>query len=489
VNQFGFGWDWNWSSLRVAVVGLGKSGFAAADTLHELGAAVTVLAEQAKPEFLDLLEVLGIPCQLAENSALAKRVAKERFDLIIASPGIAPHTTLGRALANSGSAVWGEVDLAWRLGNRDGSRPHWVTVTGTNGKTTITEMTNHMLLQGGLTSSVCGNIGTPVLDVIRADEPRSHLVVELSSFQLHYMQRISPLASLLANIAEDHLDWHGDWDSYVAAKARIYENTQLAAVYNTGASITEQLLRDAEVEEGCRAIGFGLGIPGPSEVGYVEEFLVDRAFLDSRHDSALEVINLNDLSRGAPNSVAKQNMAAATALARAVGVAPRDVRDALISFRLSPHRQEKIASAGQVSWINDSKATNAHAADSAISQFDSIVWIAGGLLKGVDISPLVSTYGSKLRALILIGTEPEPWRKAVAEHAPKLPIIEIADATAQAVMTEAVRRAADLAKPGDTVLLAPAAASMDQFQDYAERGEMFRRAVQDLLAKQGEVAN
>lgn len=487
MSQFGFGWNWNWGALRVAIVGLGKSGFAAADTLNELGAEVRVFAESAKPEYIQLLEVLGIPFQLSDNFALAEELSASRFDLVITSPGISPGSPLGRALVELQTPVWGEVDLAWRLGNRDGSRPQWLTVTGTNGKTTITELTNHMLRQGGLASAVCGNIGTPVLDVIRGDVPCSHLVVELSSFQLHYLDRISPLASLLANIAEDHLDWHGGWDPYVAAKARIYENTQLAAVYNTAAAITEQLLREADVEEGCRAIGFGLGIPGPSAVGYVEEFLVDRAFLDSRHDSALEILNLQELPGGIPNSVVRQNMAAATALARAAGVAPRDIKDALLTFRLSPHRQERIASSSQVDWVNDSKATNAHAADSALSQLSSVVWIAGGLLKGVDISQLVSDHRERVRALILIGTEPEPWREAANKFAPGLPLIEIAGTESEAIMSAAVRCAAELARPGDTVLLAPAAASMDQFQDYAERGEMFRRAVEELLAESGEV--
>ena len=465
----------------MAVVGLGKSGFAAADTLHELGASVTVLAESAKPDYLDLLEVLGIEYQGGDSAELIKTLTLGKFDLVIASPGIPPHSALGTAIANLSAPVWGEVDLAWRLGNRDGSRPEWLTVTGTNGKTTITELTNHMLISGGFSSEACGNIGTPVLDAVRAESPSSHLVVELSSFQLHYLDSISPHASLLSNIAEDHLDWHGGWDSYVAAKARIYENTKVAAVYNTGAQITEQLLREADVVEGCRAIGFGLGIPSASEVGYVEEFLVDRAFLDERQSSALEIINLNQLPGRRPNSVALQNMAAATALARAAGVEPAAIRAALLSFRVSPHRQELVARSFQIDWVNDSKATNAHAAESSLAESESVVWIAGGLLKGTDISALIEKHRSRIRALVLIGTEPAPWRVAVERFAPDLTVLEISAKESRDVMSEAVRIAAELAQPGDTVLLAPAAASMDQFEDYAERGNLFREAVTQLL--------
>ncbi|MEY3029472.1 MAG: hypothetical protein RL198_869 [Actinomycetota bacterium] len=487
MTEFGFGWNWSWSSLRVAVVGLGKSGFAAADTLHELGAKVRVLAESAKSEYLDLLNVLGVSFEIAKGAELAKLLEKEKFDLVIASPGIAPKSQLGTALATQLEPVWGEVDLAWRLGNRDGSRPEWLTVTGTNGKTTITELTNHMLTTGGLVSRACGNIGTPVLDAVSADAPSSHLAVELSSFQLHYLDRISPLASLLSNIAEDHLDWHGGWDEYVAAKGRIYENTKLAAIYNTGAQITEQLLREADVVEGCRAIGFGLGIPGASEVGYVEEFLVDRAFLDQRQSSALEILNLNELPGKKPNGVALQNMAAATALARAAGVEPAAIRQALLSFRVSPHRQELVASSFQIDWVNDSKATNAHAAESSLSECKTVIWIAGGLLKGAEISGLIEKHRAQIRALILIGTEPEPWREAVSRLAPEIMLIEVSALNSSSPMADAVRIAGELAQPGDTVLLAPAAASMDQFQDYADRGDQFRAAVAEWLEQKGGV--
>jgi UDP-N-acetylmuramoylalanine--D-glutamate ligase len=231
------------------------------------------------------------------------------------------------------------------------------------------------------------------------------------------------------------------------------------------------------VQEGCRAVGFGLGMPGPSDLGLVEDILVDRAFLEERRNSALELATLDDLRAsglGTPHGIA--NTLAAAALARAADVAPTAIRDAIRSFALDRHRTEVVGSHEGVTFVDDSKATNAHAANAALAAFDSVVWIAGGLLKGVDPAPLIRRHAARLRGAILVGVDRSTLRTAFARHAPGVPVVEVDEAETE-VMLAAVRAAASLAQPGDVVLLAPAAASMDQFTDYADRGRRFADAV------------
>jgi UDP-N-acetylmuramoylalanine--D-glutamate ligase len=292
------------------------------------------------------------------------------------------------------------------------------------------------------------------------------------------------------NIAEDHLEWHGSFEAYRAAKAKVYDNTKVACVYNKADEATMRMVEDADVEEGARAIGFGLGVPGPSDFGVIEGIVVDRAFLDERHHTALELTTLDELGAaglGAPHVVA--NILAASALARSFGVETGVIHEALKTFRLDAHRIETVAVAGGIAWVDDSKATNPHSADASLKAFPSVVWIVGGLLKGVDVDELVAAHVARLRGAVLIGVDRDELRTAFQRHAPALPLFEVTGDAAQAgaaggerVMEEAVRFAASVAHDGDTVLLAPSAASMDQFADYADRGNKFAEAVRKHLA-------
>jgi UDP-N-acetylmuramoylalanine--D-glutamate ligase len=245
------------------------------------------------------------------------------------------------------------------------------------------------------------------------------------------------------------------------------------------------MVEEAEVQDGARAIGFGRGIPGPSDLGIVEGILVDRAFLDDRHRAALELATLDDLAGSglsAPHSVA--NVLAAAALARAAGAPPSAIRDAVRAFRVDEHRTQVVAVADGIVWVDDSKATNAHAAAAALSAYESVVWIAGGQLKGVDPGPLVAAHARRLRGAILVGSDRDVLREAFARHAPGVLLIEVDEPETGAVMSAAVRAAASVAQPGDAVLLAPSAASFDQFTSYADRGERFAAAVREQLGQE-----
>jgi len=481
-------WHDEWRDLRVAVLGLGVTGFSVADTLVELGARVTVVSERADPERADLLEVVGAELVVATGDDAVRALDGASPQLVIASPGFAPHHPLVARASERGVPVWGDVELAWRLRDKTGSSAEWVTVTGTNGKTTTVRMATEMLRAAGRRVAACGNVGTPVLDAVRDPAGFDVLVLELSSFQLHHARSLSPLASACLNLAADHLDWHGSADAYAAAKARVYSGTRVACVYNRDDDATRRMVEEAEVVEGCRAIGFGLGVPGPSDLGVVDDILCDRAFLAERRSSALEIVTagrLDELGLGAPHLVA--DVLAATALARAAGAPLDAVRTALDRFRVDPHRTEPVAEAGGVRWIDDSKATNPHAAAASLDAFDPVVWIVGGLLKGVELDELVRSRARRLRAAVVIGADRAAVLAAFARHAPDVPVLEVAETETERVMPTAVALSAEHARPGDVVLLAPAAASMDQFRDYADRGGRFAEAVRGILGEGPDV--
>lgn len=466
-------WHASWD-FKVAVLGLGKSGFSVADTLVELGSKVTVFAAKAEPELAELLDVIG--AELIRSDS-AEALDPSQFDFAVVSPGFAPSHPLVQKLTESNLEIFTDIDLAYRLGDKV-KRPDWITITGTNGKTTTTQLTEAMLLADGKRAVACGNIGTPILDVVREPQGYDYLVVELSSFQLHYSHSLGAKAAAFLNLAEDHYDWHGSETAYHQAKAKIYQDAEIAIVYNVQDEKTLQAAEEADVIEGCRAIGFTTGMPARSMVGYVEEFLVDRAFIENRHEAALEICSAEDLAGfGVLSKHLKANIAAATALARAVGVEASSIRRALKDFRLAGHRIELVAERAGVTYVDDSKATNAHAADASLSSFDSVVWIAGGLLKGVDPKPLIEKHADRLRGCVVIGKDTQVLEELFRTLIPELPVRVI---TGDQTMVEAVRAASQLAVAGDTVLLAPAAASMDQFRDYEDRGNQFQEAVRGL---------
>lgn len=476
-------WHSNWREVRAVVFGLGVSGFSVADTLAELGAKTLVVAEKAEVDLLDILDVIGVPHLTGEAAkGVPVEVIDFQPDVIVVSPGVRPQHELLAWAASQSIAVWVDIDLAWRLRDKTERLAHWFTVTGTNGKTTTVQLLTAMLNDGGIKAEACGNIGKPILDAIRDPEGFDALVVELSSFQLHYLGQIFPFSSAVLNLADDHLDWHGGFDEYRSAKAKVYENTVASCVYNVMDKATESMVENADVVEGARAIGFTLGIPTRSQVGYVEDILCDRAYLDDRANSALEIASLEDIREiGVMTPHLMANVAAAAAMARSAGVEPDRIRHAIRNFKLDAHRIELVAESDGIRWIDDSKATNPHAANASLASFDRVVWIVGGLLKGVDISSLIERHKTSLAAAIVIGADRVAVLEALAEIAPGVPVVEITEESGSEIMVAAVKAASSFAVSGDVVLLAPAAASMDQFKDYADRGHSFAAAVTEQI--------
>ena len=473
---------------RIAVVGLGKSGRASVQALAQLTGAVlsawdsnacAVEALGTQAAALDAAHAVADPQELAE------RVVDWRPDVIIPAPGIREISPLFTMARKSGIELWSEIELAWRLRavGPDGSSAPWLCVTGTNGKTTTVSMLEAILDRAGLRGKAIGNVGNPaVTETNRTDrEAPGAFAVELSSFQLRTTSTMSPAAATCLNFADDHLEWHGSRQAYWRAKAGIYEHTQLACIYPVGDAVVQRMVDGADVVEGARAIGVSLGIPSTGQIGIVEGLVIDRAYGDARHREGMELFEISDLEHLAPAGaelpvhIARDAMTAA-ALARAIGVDGADIRGALRDFQPGHHRIELIETIDGVAYVDDSKATNAHAARaSLLGQRDgSVVWIAGGQAKGSRFEELVEQVRDKLHGVVVIGKDQQPWRDALAGL--DVPV-EWVDPESDRPMSAAVDSARALARTGDTVLLAPACASMDQFTSYAQRGEAFADAV------------
>ncbi len=461
----------DWSSVHVGVAGLGIAGFGCADALIQVGARVTVTdsaVDGVVAERATLLEMLGATARLGEGDSVPPEI-----DLLVVSPGLRPsHPVIVTALAQ-GIPVWGELELAWRLRDLRTPAP-WLLVTGTNGKTTATLMLESMLLASGERAVAAGNIGRSLAEVVMDPAGIDVIAVEVGAPQLPFVHSISPEAAVCLNLAPDHVDHFGSFEAYSAAKARVYERTHIAAVYNADDPATERMVEAADVVEGCRAVGFTLGLPARSMLGVVDGTLVDRAFLAERGTHALELADVADVHPQAPHNVA--NALAAAALARAHGVSPEAVREGLRSFTPANHRIADVGVIEGVRYVDDSKATNCHAAQTSLLAYGDVVWIAGGLAKGQDFDELVIAVRARLRGVVLLGADRDVIAAALARHAPDVPVVTVSR-TDTGVMVDVVSAAHGLARAGDTVVLAPGCASWDMFRDYGHRGDEFARAV------------
>ncbi|WP_408066498.1 UDP-N-acetylmuramoyl-L-alanine--D-glutamate ligase [[Mycobacterium] crassicus] len=474
------------AGARVLVTGAGVTGRAVVSALTPLGTDLSLCDDDA--------DALGSYTGITTLSPAAAAARITDYALVVTSPGFAPDTPVLAAAAGAGVPIWGDVELAWRLdaAGHYGPPRRWLVVTGTNGKTTTTSMLHAMLSAAGRSAQLCGNIGSPVLDVL--GEPAELLAVELSSFQLHWAPSLRPEAGVVLNIAEDHLDWHGSMAAYTADKARALAGR--VAVVGMDDAPAAALLDSAPAPVKA---GFRLGEPSPGELGVIDGMLVDRAFVAAGVD---EVALAAAASISVPGPVGILDALAAAALARSVGVPAEAIADALASFQVGRHRAELVVVDDGISYVDDSKATNPHAAEASVLAHPRVIWVAGGLLKGASIDATVARIAPHLAGAVLIGRDRGEVAKALSRHAPDVPVVHVvtgedsdmgdtavspvthvkrvADGSDETlgsrVMTAVVAAARDLARPGDTVLLAPAGASFDQFSGYGARGDAFAAA-------------
>ncbi len=430
----------------VVVVGFGASGRAAAEVLAGEGARVRVT--ESRP----LADLGEVPDGIEVRSGSHRPEDLDGASLVVASPGVSESAPILRWAQEQGLPVWSELELGARL-----CRVPYCAVTGTNGKTTTTEMLAAIMRAAGRSAVACGNVGHPFS--LAAREEHDALAVEASSFQLRFQESLRPRVSVLLNVAPDHLDWHGSFEAYAAAKARIYAGQGSVDVHvgNRDDPEAEGISKAAP----CEVRWFRWGRPEEAqEVGVLEGAIVDGRG--------------RTLAR--PAFVARPflaDAAAAAAAALAFGLPPDAIGDALARFEPLPHRGTVVARAGGVRFVDDSKATNPHAALAALDGLTDVVLIAGGLSKGVDLTPLVSAAPS-LSAIVAIG-EAAPSLARLFRGRVRVSIAERIE--------EAVEMAFGEAGSDGTVLLAPACASQDMFRDYRERGDRFAAAARRVAAR------
>ena len=457
----------NFSNNRILILGAGVTGSALAQSLTRRGAIVAIADDnKIKDSSFD--------------TVLTGEVEVHEWESVIVSPGWKPTHPLIEKFVSAGIPLTNEIDFAWKIKQEEVPNQRWFALTGTNGKTTTVEMTAAAMRAGGLHATACGNVGDTVIEAVESKDKFDVLILELSSFQIHWMQSAQFTASAILNIADDHTDWHGTFEEYARTKISLLDSS------STGILNAD----DGEVVSRCaqwkgRKVFYSLDTPGPGEIGVVEELLVDRAFVPDPQEAAM-ICELIEIKPTVPHNVS--NALAAAGLARAAGVEHEHIRKALAAFTPGRHRIEHVLTHKGITWIDDSKATNPHAAAASIMSNLSVIWIAGGLAKGARMDELVERCSKRIKAAVLIGQDRDVLAKAIREKAPHVAIVEIdtpanyqIGSSENTLMESVVEAARGFAVDGDCVLLAPACASMDQFINYADRGDRFAQAVKEVI--------
>jgi UDP-N-acetylmuramoylalanine--D-glutamate ligase len=457
----------NLAEKRIVVAGAGVTGLAVARALIERGAEVIFADEKG-------IDVDGFEVRKPDS------FNEGDFDALLVSPGWKESHPLVQLARSAGKEILNEIDFAWFIKMEKFPKQKWLALTGTNGKTTTVEMVAHIFVTAGISAKACGNVGKTVIETITSGEQLDYLILELSSFQLHWLKDAQFISSAILNIADDHLDWHGTFDAYAEAKISILDKSTTAILNGDDGEVVGRTSHWLG-----RKIFYSLDTPAPGELGIVEELLVDRAFVPDPQEAGL-LAELSEVVPTVPHHIS--NSLAAAGLASTVGISREAIREALKTFKPGRHRIEEVANINGIKWVDDSKATNPHAAAASIMSHFSVVWIAGGLAKGADMEPLIERTWSRLKSAILIGEDRELIRGALMKFAPDLPVYLIdppasyqRGGTNNDFMNQVVTQAAEIAEAGDVVLLAPACASMDQFISYADRGDRFAQSVKDVV--------
>jgi UDP-N-acetylmuramoylalanine--D-glutamate ligase len=454
---------------QILVLGGGVTGRSVAKVLSSLGAEVSIYDESESTVF----ELPRVTINELSNVNWAAAVV---------SPGWRPVHPVISDLRNREIPLLNEIDVAWEIKQQLAPEQKWLAVTGTNGKTTTVELTESILKAAGLNAFACGNVGTPVIDAVTSAQKYDYLILELSSFQLHWSEKAEFVAGSILNIALDHIDWHGSFSEYAKSKLGLLNRSAVAVLNGDDAVVVE----GSQHWQG-RKVFYTLQTPKPGEIGLVEDLLVDRAFVADPMEAAM-FCELSEVKPTAPHSVS--NALAAAGLARAIGIEHEVIREAIAKFRPGRHRIELVLEQDGIRWIDDSKATNPHAAQASVMSELSVVWIAGGLAKGAEMTDLIAKVGSRLRAAILIGTDRELIAHELQTNFPNVSIVRVdpkpghdRSSVENDFMNQIVSEARSLAREGDAVLLAPACASMDQFLSYGDRGDRFAKSVREIVGK------
>ena len=432
------------------VIGAGVTGMACQEALVNFGANSKVFDEKVK------------------TGADIVNEIPDGVELAIVSPGWRDDHMIISKLRSGGVEILSEIDFAWQVKQVLAPSQKWIALTGTNGKTTTIKMVESIFKAANINGVACGNVGETVIASVCAKKPLDYLAIELSSFQIHWSNLPQYESVVVLNIAEDHIDWHGSFEAYAQAKLKLLKHSNKVILNKSDSELSRRTSSDL-------ITWFSLDTPNAGELGVVENLLIDRAFSASP-SQANEIAELVDITPTVPHNVL--NALAAAALALSIGIKYKDIKSGLKNFSPDHHRMELVLIKNDINWIDDSKATNPHAAAASLLSNFKVIWIAGGLAKGASMSDLVKKCASRIKSVILIGEDRELIAKAIKEYSPKIEVVRVNQLTdAKTLMKDVVSAAIKLAQPGDTVLLAPACASMDQFDSYVQRGQLFAQAV------------
>ncbi len=438
------------SGKSCLVIGAGVTGRAVHEALLKFGALSKIFDEKVSGKN-DVINELPTGSELA-----------------IVSPGWKMDHPAILKLKSAGTKVIGEIDFAWQIKQVLAPNQKWIALTGTNGKTTTIKMIESIFQAAKINGVACGNVGQTVIASVCAEKPLDYLAIELSSFQIQWSELPRYQSVAVLNIAEDHIDWHGSFEEYAAAKLKLLKQADKSFINKSDPELVKRVGKET-------VIWFSLETPNPNELGLVENLLIDRTFSPTP-SQANEIAELVDITPTAPHNVL--NALAASALVLSIGINYEAIKLGLRNFSPDHHRMELVLSKNEINWIDDSKATNPHAAAASLLSYFQIIWIAGGLAKGASMDELVSRCAKRIKSVILIGQDRELISDAFAKFSPTTEIVRVDQTTdSKQLMNDVVMQAIKLAKPGDTVLLAPACASMDQFDSYVERGQLFAQAV------------
>ena len=432
------------------VIGAGVTGMACQEALVNFGANSKVFDEKVK------------------TGADIVNEIPDGVELAIVSPGWRDDHMIISKLRSGGVEILSEIDFAWQVKQVLAPSQKWIALTGTNGKTTTIKMVESIFKAANINGVACGNVGETVIASVCAKKPLDYLAIELSSFQIHWSNLPQYESVVVLNIAEDHIDWHGSFEAYAQAKLKLLKHSNKVILNKSDSELSRRTSSDL-------ITWFSLDTPNAGELGVVENLLIDRAFSASP-SQANEIAELVDITPTVPHNVL--NALAAAALALSIGIKYKDIKSGLKNFSPDHHRMELVLIKNDINWIDDSKATNPHAAAASLLSNFKVIWIAGGLAKGASMSDLVKKCASRIKSVILIGEDRELIAKAIEEYSPKIEVVRVNQLSdAKTLMKDVVSAAIKLAQPGDTVLLAPACASMDQFDSYVQRGQLFAQAV------------
>jgi UDP-N-acetylmuramoylalanine--D-glutamate ligase len=422
-----------------------------------------------------LIKCDALPILFDEKVHLASDVVNQVPDLIdmaVISPGWRLDHPVIAKLKQAGVVMISEVDFAWKIKEVLAPKQRWVGLTGTNGKTTTIKMVESIFKSAKINGAACGNVGQTVIESVIRDQPYEYLALELSSFQIQWSDLPKYESVAILNIAEDHIDWHGSFDSYASAKLKLLNHGKRSIVNKSDKELFKRV-------SGNSVTWFSLDTPLPGELGVVDNLLVDRAFSSSA-SQAHEIAELVDVTPTVPHNVL--NALAAAAIALSLDIPYSAIKDGLKNFSTDHHRMELVLRKNEISWIDDSKATNPHAAIASLLSYFNVIWIAGGLAKGASMDELVLRAANRIKSVILIGQDREFIAQAFQKHSPNTEIIRVDQKSdGKQLMIDVVKQAQQIAKAGDTVLLAPACASMDQFDSYVDRGQSFSDAVKAMV--------